>query len=120
MKRRKVLNLILLGDPASGKATQAARLVRREINAVTKAAQRHPDERDAFVDAVEEFYDGFVALLREQLYLADPDARAYCNRHLGEIEGQGLLAMHDWAESAGALAWLALAAEEKRGEPAIA
>jgi len=68
----------------------AARVLRKEIKAITALALRHAKDGDAFAVALTDFYATHAALVSQTLHVSDVDAVAYC----AEQARQGL---DDWA-----------------------
>ena len=105
--------------PARKKATaiateSAARLLRKEITAVQKAAVKHAADQDAFVAWVTEFYTAHAALVAQTLQMAQADADTYCWSQAQQIvNGVGwLAALEVWNTDAYAAGLAALALEE--------
>lgn len=75
----------------------AARLLRKEIAAVRKAAVRCAGDEEAFVEAVTTFYDKHAALVAQALQMPDSVARAYCaNQAHQVVNGDWVAALERW------------------------
>lgn len=79
----------LLAEEAAG------RVVRKEIAAMTRAAQRAPDS-NAFAAAVEEFYIDHVAHVAQTMRISIDAAYAYAAKNREALLGQGVSVMSDW------------------------
>lgn len=91
----------------------ALRLVRTEIAAATKAAQRFAADGTAWQAWLREFYGDHAGKVAHVLRLPLATARTYAARQGGALAEQGVAAMTDWEwTAAAALAELALDAEE--------
>jgi HK97 family phage portal protein len=91
----------------------AARLLRKEIAAVQKAAVRHAADGDAFVQAVTDFYAKHALLVTESLQMPSADADTYCAGQAHQIvNGNWLEALELWQTSAYAAGLAAIALEE--------
>jgi len=89
----------------------AARVLRKEIAAVSRMAVTHAADGDAFAVAVTEFYAKHVALVEETLQLATDQAEAYCASQASQVvSGDWVAAVGLWgtAPYASGLAALAL------------
>ena len=95
-----------LAAPVGTKALQAAQayrmaeetaaaLVKREMAAIVKAGQRHPNDPAAYRAELTEWYGDFVNVLITRLHLTEANARAYCDRHCAEAAG-GIVATQAW------------------------
>lgn len=90
----------------------AERLVRKEIAAVTKAAERRASAPEAWHEAVIDFYVRHVDDLGRDLKLSEADAVAYTGAHRDALLAAGLGVIDDWTNNAArALAALAMGEE---------
>lgn len=91
----------------------AARLLRKEVTFVRKAAVRHAADEDAFVQAVTEFYAAHAELVSIGLQMPLAAAQRYCAGQAHQIvNGQWLAALDLWQTSAYAAGLAAIALEE--------
>lgn len=92
----------------------AARLLRKEITAVQKAAVKYAADADAFTAWVTEFYVGHATLVAQTLQLAPADAEAYCWSQAQQIvNGAGwVAALELWAVPGYAAGLAGIALEE--------
>jgi HK97 family phage portal protein len=74
----------------------AARVVRKEIAALSRAAKRAAGDAEAWRDAAVHFYAEHTTFVAETLRLEPEQARQYCVRQLGELLERGPRAMDDW------------------------
>jgi HK97 family phage portal protein len=88
----------------------AARLLRKEVAAVQKAAVRHAADADAFAVAVTDFYGKHVALVTETMQMEAGEAQAYCAGQAHQIiSGDWLQALALWQTDAYAAGFAAIA-----------
>lgn len=91
----------------------AARVLRKEIAAVSASAVRHASDEDAFVGAVTAFYDRHAALVASTLQLTEAAAREYCAGQAHQvIGGDWTRALELWQTPAYAAGVAAIALEE--------
>ncbi len=91
----------------------AARLLRKEVQAVQKAAVRHAADGDAFAIAVTDFYAKHADLVAETLQMARAGADHYCAGQAHQIlNGEWLQALALWQTDAYAAGLAAIALEE--------
>lgn len=75
----------------------SARLLRKEIAAVQKAAVRHAADADAFAVAVTAFYDAHATLVAQSLSLDETAAREYCASQAAQLlTGEWVSALALW------------------------
>lgn len=88
----------------------AARLLRKEVSAVSALAVRHASDEDKFVAAVSEFYAKHIELVEQTMQMDRAEAEAYCAGQCGQLmAGPWFEAMDLWktphyAEGVAALA----------------
>lgn len=103
-----------VAGPQDGRATllaqeAAARVVRKEIAAVQKAAQRLANDGAGWAAWLREFYGEHAGFVASSLRLPLPVAREYAARQGTRLEQQGVGVMADWEWTVvGELAQLAL------------
>lgn len=91
----------------------AARLLRKEITAMQKAAVKHAADQDAFAVFVTEFYAGHIELVQHTLQMTLDQAQSYCWGQAHQIlNGPGIAALETWNTGAYAAGLAALALEE--------
>jgi HK97 family phage portal protein len=91
----------------------AARLLRKEIAAVSAAAVRHASDEDAFVQTVTAFYDKHAALVVASLQLPEATARDYCAGQANQVvNGHWTAALELWETSGYAAGVAAIALED--------
>ena len=94
----------------------AARLVRKEIVAIGKAAKRSASDPDGFRSWVVEFYDNHAEDVSNALRLSSHDARRYCDRQVASLAADGVGVMTEWeTEMPERLASLAMADQAVNG-----
>lgn len=92
----------------------AARLLRKEIAAVQKAAVKHAADADAFAIWVTEFYHAHVSLVAETLQMSADDAARYCAGQAAQLLGDlGLRAVESWGTTSYASGLAGWALEEE-------
>jgi HK97 family phage portal protein len=92
----------------------AARLLRKEIAQVERAAVKHAADADAFAIWVTDFYQTHVALVAETLQMSADDAARYCAGQAAQLLGElGLRAVETWGTTAYASGLAAWALEEE-------
>lgn len=74
----------------------AQRVVRKEVAAVSKLAERHAQDVDAWKAGLSAFYTDHAEFVAQTLHLATPAARAYAAQHRVLLEQHGVPAMADW------------------------
>jgi HK97 family phage portal protein len=72
------------------------RIVRREIAAVTKLAQKHANDPDGWKSGLQAFYQDHAGFVAETLKVSMPAAREYAAEHGLALANQGVVAMDDW------------------------
>jgi HK97 family phage portal protein len=100
------------GTPKATAIAQAsaARLLRKEVAAVQKAAVRHAADADAFAVAVTDFYGKHAALVTETMQMNAGEAQAYCAGQAHQIiSGDWLQALALWQTDAYAAGFAAIA-----------
>lgn len=75
---------------------EAHRLVRKEVAAVTRLAQRHASDGGAWQAGLREFYEKHAEEVAERLGLPAVAAREYAARQGLRLEARGLAACEDW------------------------
>lgn len=91
----------------------AERLLRKEVNAVQKAAVRHANNGDEFAATVSEFYTQHVELVVQTLRMPEQQAKEYCASQCAQAIGDDWLnALELWQTSAYAAGLAAVALEE--------
>ncbi|MES2210970.1 MAG: phage portal protein [Chloroflexota bacterium] len=86
----------------------ASRVVRRELAAMSKLAERAAGDAEAWRSGVEAFYADHGPEVARQLHIPDHQAVAYAREQRAALIAGGLSAMDDWlVERAGHLASLA-------------
>lgn len=86
----------------------AARLIRREIKAIEKAAVRHASDGDAFAAEIAEFYAKHAAILAESLLMSTAAAEEYCAGQARQVLAHGVAIAELWTEptyARGLAAW---------------
>jgi HK97 family phage portal protein len=78
----------------------AARVVRKEIAAMTKAAQRCGDNLGAWMEEVNRFYAGHAAFVVHTLQAPWDEAERYTSQQAHALLTQGADAMADWETTA--------------------
>lgn len=93
----------------------AARLLRKEITAVQKAAVKYAADGDAFAAWVTAFYTDHALLVSQTLQLAEAEAHAYCVTQASQIlTGDGwVAALELWAVPGYAAGLAGLALEDE-------
>lgn len=81
----------------------ASRVVRKEVAAVTKAAQRHPQNDEAFAAWARKFYGAHADLVQTALHIKPAEATLYCEGQCTALAADGLTAMETWESTATAL-----------------
>lgn len=90
----------------------AARLLRKEIQAVQKLAVRYAADGDAFAAAVTEFYAKHAELVAVTLQMSDREASGYCAGQAAQIvSGNWIAAVEQWGSDAYAAGVAAIALE---------
>ena len=74
----------------------AARLVRKEIAAVTRAARHYADDSAGWSAWLDEFYGALPAEVCERLRLSEEDGRAYALSQKRSLSVNGIAIMEDW------------------------
>jgi HK97 family phage portal protein len=74
----------------------AHRIIRREVAALTKAAQRTASDASAWGAAVAEFYADHTAYVSTSLRVPLADAERYVAEQQASLENRGVAAMSDW------------------------
>lgn len=86
----------------------AGRLVRKEITAVQKAAQKHADEIELWVHWLHDFYAAHWVTIERDLHIGEEAARAYCESHADTLKEHGARcaegAEQDWTDDLATLA----------------
>ena len=108
-------------QPASTKKASAiveeaaARVLRKEITAVQKAAVKYAADADAFVAWVTQFYTDHATLVAQTLQLTSAEATSYCWSQAQQIvNGAGWVAsLEQWATPSYAAGLAALALDEE-------
>lgn len=91
----------------------AARLLRKEVAAVSASAVRHAADADAFAVAVTEFYAKHAGLVSETLHLSVADAQRYCAGQASQVLGVDWVhALELWKTEAYAAGLAAIALED--------
>jgi HK97 family phage portal protein len=92
----------------------AARLLRKEIAAVQKAAVKYAADGDAFAAWVTAFYLGHAALVLQTLQLSHADADRYCASQAAQLRGLGgwVAALATWKTEDYAAGLAAMALDE--------
>jgi len=78
----------------------AARVVRREIAAITDKAPKLASKPEAWHDWVVDYYGRHAAHVSEALNLSNADARHYCDSQAGALLVGGLSVMESWEKVA--------------------
>lgn len=86
----------LLGRLKLHASDAAARVIRREIAAVAKAADRAGDDQAAFRSSIETFYAEHADHVARTLHIAEHDARRYALEHRDAVLDSGIRASDDW------------------------
>lgn len=92
----------------------AARVLRKEIKAVSALAVRHAADADAFAVAVTAFYTAHAALVADTLQMSQAEAEGYCAGQAAQVvAGEWVAAVESWGTDAyaGGLAEMALESE---------
>lgn len=89
----------------------AARVLRKEVTAVSKLAVKHAADGDAFADAVTAFYDKHAELVATTLQMTPSAAREYCSQQAVQALSDWVSAVTLWKEDAYAVGVTALALE---------
>jgi HK97 family phage portal protein len=104
----------------SGKAAaivteSAARVLRKEVEAVSKAAVKYAADGDAFTAWVTDFYTKHATLIAQTLQMSETQAQAYCWGQAQQIvNGAGWVAsVEQWATDHYAAGLAALALEDE-------
>lgn len=74
----------------------AARIVRKEIAAATKAAAKYATDADSWQQWLRSFYDEHAGMVAQTLQISYPEARAYAARQGAALEAGGVAVMADW------------------------
>ena len=74
----------------------ATRLVRKEISAVAKAAQRHANDAVGWEQWLGAFYEEHAAVVAQTLQVSVPAARAYAAKQGAALVDHGVATMADW------------------------
>lgn len=74
----------------------AARVVRKEMAALGKAAKRAGPDGDAWAQAVQDFYEDHAALVAQTLHMSADMAAEYVAAQVAELLAGGPAAMADW------------------------
>lgn len=74
----------------------AARVVRKELAAMSRAARRFAGDPDGWRNAVEEFYAEHVEFVRQTLGVPRAAAERYASQQVRELLQRGAAAMDDW------------------------
>lgn len=74
----------------------AARIVRKEMVAMSKAARRCASDTAAWQQAVEEFYANHAAYVAESLHCPETTAHAYVAEQRAALLQRGAAALDDW------------------------
>jgi HK97 family phage portal protein len=85
----------------------AARVLRKEIKAISALAVKHAGNADKYAEAVTEFYAAHSALVSESLLMPKAEADRYCASQAGQAL-EGIKAIEQWSEksyAAGLAAW---------------
>jgi len=76
----------------------AARMTRKEVAAMQRAAKRATDsDRDGWEAVVREFYAGHVGLVQQTLHIPRPAAQAYCDGQVLTVTEDRHLPWDAWA-----------------------
>lgn len=117
------LNMGRASEPRNGQPSQqrvdgrawalaheaASRVVRREMAAVTKAAQKHANDAAGWATWLREFYGEHAGVVSASLRVPLPVAREYAARQGSRLEREGIGILADWEWTVvGELAQLAL------------
>ena len=105
-KRERALAAIQDGGSVRAKKIlrdASARMVRRELDRLRKAAERFAakagEDVEAWNAAVTSLYEEHAIALSEVLHLSLPTAERYCRAQMEKILGGGLAAAADWQET---------------------
>lgn len=90
----------------------AARLLRKEVAAVQKAAVRNAMDEDAFAVAVTDFYAAHVAIVVDTLQMVEADAKVYCANQARQVLTDWTAALALWGTEAYAAGVAAIALED--------
>lgn len=74
----------------------AARVVRKEIAAMTRVGHRHAEDHEAFTEAVGAFYQEHAAFVAQVMHIAPGQAEAYCASQRDDLLADGPEAMTEW------------------------
>lgn len=74
----------------------ASRVVRREVAAIGKLAERAAGDQAAFRTGVDEFYGDHGAYVASALHIPEPDARRYARIQRAELLSDGPVVMDAW------------------------
>ena len=75
----------------------AARVLRKEIAAIQKAAVKRAADADSYAIWVTDFYDAHVTLVTQTLRMDATEARTYCAGQAAQLLGEsGLRALEQW------------------------
>ncbi len=80
-------------------AAATARVVRKEIAAVRRAAPCYATDPNGWADWVRAFYAKHVAFVREVLTLEPATARAYCDQQAAALLATGVSVLEGWEAS---------------------
>lgn len=74
----------------------AARVVRKEQLAMSKAAKRYAADQEGFDAKAQEFYAEHAGWVARVLKISDVDAERYCEEQQADIKNSGIKALEDW------------------------
>ena len=77
----------------------AGRVIRKETQAIRRAAARTASDPDGFKAWLGEFYDGHAQFVVETLHVSDGQARAYCQEQHDDVAWGGVNAIENWHEA---------------------
>lgn len=91
--------------------TLAVSLVRRELDRVAAAAERHASDGEGWASFLADFYGEHAERIARTLRIPDEAASAYTDRQVRELKSAGVVCMEEWlAERPRELVQLAMAA----------
>lgn len=76
----------------------AAIVVRKEIARIKALAKRHADDQDAFLTAVEGFYESHAADVGNKLGMGAETARRWCDEQRDAVMYHGIAAVETWEQ----------------------
>lgn len=77
----------------------AARVVRRETAALSKAAKRCAADQDAWGEAVCDFYADHIGFVSETLHIDEETAKGYATAQAAALLSRGAALLADWEEA---------------------